>query len=72
VHPFTAIYRRVPEGYVGYVAELPGAHTQGTTLDEARNGLREAARLVLEASIELSELEIAGADVIREPLELLV
>ena len=33
---FTAVFRKVPEGYVGYVEELPGANTQGATLDEAR------------------------------------
>ena len=40
---FTAVYRKVPEGYVAFVEELPGANTQGATLDEARENLREAA-----------------------------
>ena len=30
---FTAIYMKVPEGYVAFVEELPGANTQGATLD---------------------------------------
>ena len=33
---FTAVYRKVPEGYVAFLEELPGANTQGATLDEAR------------------------------------
>jgi predicted RNase H-like HicB family nuclease len=33
---FTAVFRKVPEGYIGFVEELPGAHTQGATLEEAR------------------------------------
>jgi predicted RNase H-like HicB family nuclease len=70
VYSFTAIYRKVAEGYVGYVAELPGANTQGVTLDETLNNLREAVDLVLEANRELSEQEIRGAEVIREPLDL--
>jgi predicted RNase H-like HicB family nuclease len=70
VYAFTAIYRKVAEGYVGYVEELPGANTQGATLDETRNSLREAVELVLEANRELSEREIGSADVIREPLVL--
>ncbi len=70
MYSFTAIYRKVAEGYVGYVAELPGANTQGVTLDETRNNLREAVDLVLEANRELSEQEIRGAEVIREPLDL--
>ena len=70
MYSFTAIYRKVAEGYVGYVAELPGANTQGVTLDETLNNLREAVDLVLEANRELSEQEIRGAEVIREPLDL--
>ena len=34
---FTAVFRRVPEGYIGFVEELPGANTQGATLEEARS-----------------------------------
>jgi predicted RNase H-like HicB family nuclease len=65
---FTAVLRRVPEGYVGFVEELPGANTQGATLDEARHNLQEAAELVLEANRTLAEQELGTADVIREPL----
>lgn len=64
----TAIFRRVPLGFVAYVEELPGANTQGATLEEARENLREAVGLVIEANRALAEEEIAGADVIREPL----
>ncbi len=44
----TAVYRRVPEGYVAFVEELPGANTQGATLEQARTNLREAVELVIE------------------------
>lgn len=67
---FTAVFRKVPEGYVGFVEELPGANTQGATLDEARANLQEAVELVLEANRALAELELGTADVIREPLRL--
>lgn len=67
---FTAVFRKVPEGYIGFVEELPGANTQGATLDEARTNLVEAAQLVLEANRALSEEELRDADVIREPLRL--
>jgi predicted RNase H-like HicB family nuclease len=46
---------KVPEGYVAFVEELPGANTQGETLDEARANLQEAVSMVLEANRELSE-----------------
>ena len=67
---FTAVFRKVPEGYIGFVEELPGANTQGATLDEARTNLVEAAQLVLEANRALSEEELRDTDVIREPLRL--
>lgn len=67
---FTAVYQKVAEGYVAFVEELPGANTQGATLDEARENLREAVVLVLEANRTLAEEQLAGADVIRETLEL--
>lgn len=64
---FTAVYIKVPEGYVAFVAELPGANTQGTTLEEARENLREAVAMVLETNRELAERSIAGREVKREP-----
>jgi predicted RNase H-like HicB family nuclease len=66
----TAVFRKVPEGYVAFVEELPGANTQGATLEEARENLKEAAALVLEANRTLLEEELRGAQVIRERLQL--
>ena len=66
----TAVFRRVPEGYIGFVEELPGANTQGATLEEVRANLEEAVTLVLEANRVLAEEELQGADVIREPLKI--
>ena len=65
---FTAVFRKVPEGYVAFVEELAGANTQGATLAEARENLAEAAQLVIEANRTLSEESLNGADVIREPM----
>ena len=62
----TAVYRKVPEGYIAFVEELPGANTQGETLEEARENLKEAVTLVFEANRVLSEETIEGAEVIRE------
>ena len=52
---FTAVYKKVPEGYIGFVQELPGANTQGKTLDEARANLQEAIEMTLEANCILAE-----------------
>jgi predicted RNase H-like HicB family nuclease len=65
----TAVFRKVPEGYIGYVEEIPGAHTQGATLDEARRNLREAVQLVLEANRALAKEDAGAAEVIRIPAE---
>ncbi len=66
---FTAVFRRVSAGYIAFVEELPGANTQGATLEEARENLREAVQLVLEANRVLAEEELEGIEAIREPLK---
>ena len=63
---FTSVFMKVPEGYVAFVEELPGANTQGSTLEEARTNLREAVALVLEANREMAEESVRGDEVIRE------
>lgn len=66
----TAVYMRVPEGYIALVEEIPGANSQGNTLEEARAHLTEAVNLVLDANRELSALSLVGKEVAREPFEL--
>ena len=63
----TAVFRRMPEGYIAFVEEFPGANTQGVSLEEARANLREAVVLVIEANRMLAREDAAGA-VTREPL----
>ena len=64
----TAVFQKVPQSYIAFVEELPGANTQGDTLDEVRENLTEAVALVLEANRVLAEESLQGKDVIREPL----
>ncbi len=66
----TAVFKKVPEGYIGFVEELPGANTQGRTLEETRANLEEAIALVLEANRALAEEELQDEDVIREMISL--
>ena len=66
----TAVFRPVPEGFIAFVEELPGANAQGSTLDEARTNLQEAVALVFQANRELAEEELASASVIRERFRL--
>ena len=58
----TAVYQRVPEGYIAYVEELPGANTQAVTLEEARVNLMAAIELVLEANRELDTCHAEGSE----------
>jgi len=64
----TAVFLKVPEGYVAFVEELPGANTQGDTLEKARANLTEAVAMVLDANRALSQESLQGRDVIRETL----
>lgn len=67
---FTAVYMPVAEGFIAFVEELPGANTQGATLEEARQNLQEAVSLVLEANRELAERSIQGQTATKEPFQL--
>ncbi|MGH9969372.1 MAG: type II toxin-antitoxin system HicB family antitoxin [Pyrinomonadaceae bacterium] len=66
----TKVFEKVPEGFIAFVEELPGANSQGDTLEEARANLEEAIELVLEANRSLAEERIQGKDVIREAVSL--
>ena len=65
---FTAVFEQDGDWWIGYVEELPGTNTQGETLEEARENLKEAVQLILEANRELARREAEGKDVIREEL----
>ncbi len=65
---FTAVFERVPEGYIAFVEELPGANTQGDTLGEARENLLEAIQLVPETNRASAEESIQGRDVLKQCL----
>lgn len=65
---FTGVFEQVDGGWIGFVEELPGANTQGGTLEETRENLNEAILLVLEANRELARRETQGLDVIRESI----
>ena len=65
---FTAVFEREGEWWVGYVEELPGVNTQGRTLEEVRENLKEAVQLIIEANRQLARREIKGKSVIREEL----
>ncbi len=64
---FTAVYKKAGRWYLGWVEEIPGVNTQGKTLKEVRENLREALLLVLETNRILSGAGKSKSGVIREP-----
>ncbi|HEY3374172.1 MAG TPA: type II toxin-antitoxin system HicB family antitoxin [Candidatus Aquicultor sp.] len=62
----TAVFKKSPYGYIGYVEELPGVNTQGETLKEAKDNLVEAVQLVLKANRQMAEEELEGVEIIKE------
>lgn len=68
---FTAVYKKSGKWYLGWIEELSGVNTQGRTLAETRENLKEALSLVLEVNRLISR-EDAGARAVREPLSILI
>ena len=68
---FTAIYKKSGKWYLGWIEEIPGVNTQGRTLKETKENLREALSLILETNRLLNKKEISGGKIIREPLSVL-
>ncbi|MDE2773368.1 MAG: type II toxin-antitoxin system HicB family antitoxin [Gemmatimonadota bacterium] len=64
----TAVFRKVPEGYIAFIEEFPSANTQGASLEEARTNLREAVALVIEANREMAREDASAGAIIREPI----
>ncbi|MGH9498008.1 MAG: type II toxin-antitoxin system HicB family antitoxin [Terriglobales bacterium] len=68
----TAIFEQVPQteggGYTAYTEELPGAISEGDTLQEARENLRDAVELLLETNRELATTKSVGKHITREKI----
>lgn len=50
---FTAIYKKSGKWFLAWVEEIPGVNTQGKTLKEAKENLKEALTLILETNRNL-------------------
>ncbi|XOB46342.1 MAG: type II toxin-antitoxin system HicB family antitoxin [Candidatus Nealsonbacteria bacterium] len=67
---FTAIYKKRGKWYLGWVEEIPGVNTQGKTLKEVKENLKDALLLILETNRILNKKETPKGKVIREPLSI--
>ena len=65
---WTAVYQKVPQGYVAWVEELHGANTQGETLEETKENLKEAITLLLESNRSISRRTTSQSEVLRESI----
>lgn len=65
---FTANFVKEDEWYLGWVDEVAGANTQGRTLNEARENLREALVLVIKANRELGIREFGKKLLVQESI----
>ena len=66
----TAIFEKVPKGYIRFVEEVPGTRTRGRTLEEVREKLADAVEHVLEVNRARAEKTLKGKQVIRESMPL--
>jgi predicted RNase H-like HicB family nuclease len=66
MHSFTAVVEKCPETglFVGFVPGFPGAHTQGESLDELQENLREVVSMLLEDGEPRLEAEFVGTQTV--------
>lgn len=68
VNSYTGVFEQVGQWWTGHVEELPGCNVQESSLEEARESLKEAIQLIVQANRELARQEAEGHQVVREPL----
>jgi predicted RNase H-like HicB family nuclease len=64
---FTAVIERCPATglFVGYVPGFPGAHSQGNTLDELHENLREVITMLMEDGEPVMESQFVGTQTLQ-------
>ncbi|MBN2197615.1 type II toxin-antitoxin system HicB family antitoxin [Candidatus Wolfebacteria bacterium] len=64
---FTGIYKKSGKWYLGWIEEIPGVNTQGKTLKEAKENLKDALLLIIETNRLMNKAKV-GKKVLREPI----
>ena len=67
---FTAIYKKSGKWIIAWIEEIPGVNTQGKTLKEAKENLKEALTLILEVNHKLSITK--AKNVTRESISIML
>ena len=67
MNTYTAVIERCPDTglFVGYIPGFPGAHTQGRTLDELQENLKEVLSMLLEDGEPKMEAEFVGIQTVQ-------
>lgn len=68
INEFTAVIKQDGDWYIGYVEEIPGVNTQGKTIAEVRENLKEALKLIIETNRSLAEKELDTKNSFKEPI----
>jgi predicted RNase H-like HicB family nuclease len=64
---YTAVYKKVQNGYAAWIEEIPGVNTQGASKAEARENLGDALEIFISARRELTKKERThGGSIVRE------
>jgi predicted RNase H-like HicB family nuclease len=64
---YTAIYEKVPQGYVAWLEEIPGVLTQGKTKRDVQENLKDAFKEFMLAQQMCTRKESRGKSITREP-----
>ncbi len=67
---YTAVYKKTDKWYLGWIEEVPGVNSQGKTLKEVKENLREAVGLVVETSRLLTRVEAGNRGITREKISI--
>ena len=62
---FTTVIEKCGKWYVGYIEEILGVNTQGKTVEEVEENLKEALELVIQANRELTRKSIQSPNAVR-------
>lgn len=68
LNTYTAVIVKDGDMYAAYAEELPGANTQGKTIEEAKENLKEAISLIIETNKELSRKSLSRRKLLREKI----
>ena len=63
---YTAVVMKSGNWYGGFVKELPGAHSQGKSIEEVKENLKESIKMIVESNY--GHLAEGYKDIVEEKL----